>query len=192
MADFTMTKTFMELTANPQSHLSTPEGQNLSHRTLHWETVNGNRNTTTEPMSPVPDCPFRREKSFNGTTCAFAPEVSPQPSRWSGNQRMPPIETSMPANNSKRTHADSPDSNPEDNADGQHIVWTIEYSGKPVASTSKRARKRQCPDNEQIHQSPFQGKDQKKGALDLRYTVKPITWLEMQNIGYNGESTYRR
>ncbi|KAL5346612.1 hypothetical protein ACLOAV_008319 [Pseudogymnoascus australis] len=199
MADFTMTKTFMELsnsTAIPQSHLSTPEGQNLSHRTLHWETVNGNRNTTTEPISPaIPDCTFRYEKSFRGTTCAFAPEMSPQPSRWSGNQRMPLIETSMPANNSKRTHADvdSPDSNPEVNADGQHIVWTIEYGRKPVASTSKRARKRQCPDNEQIHQSPFQGKDQKKGALDLRYTVKPITWLEMQNIEYNvGDVSYKK
>ncbi|KFZ02475.1 hypothetical protein V500_00175 [Pseudogymnoascus sp. VKM F-4518 (FW-2643)] len=86
------------------------------------------------PMSPAiskvvedPDYPFRRDKSSTSTPCAFAPAQSPQLARRSGNQQMPQIETSMPANNSKRPHAemDSSDSGPKDNADGQDIIWTM-------------------------------------------------------------------
>ncbi|OBT40506.1 hypothetical protein VE00_07909 [Pseudogymnoascus sp. WSF 3629] len=171
-----MANTFMQpsnSTATPQSHSPTPEEQNMPHRgRVYWATIMGNSITTAEPVSPAiswvvkdPDCPLGCDKSSTSTTCAFAPAQSPQLARRSGNQQMPPMETSMPANNSKRPHADmdSSDSGQEDNADGQDIIWTIEHLRNPVASTSRR------------------GKDQRKGALDLRYIVEPATWLGMRN-----------
>ncbi|KFZ24926.1 hypothetical protein V502_00603 [Pseudogymnoascus sp. VKM F-4520 (FW-2644)] len=148
----------------------------------------GNSITTAEPISPAiswvvkdPDCPLGCDKPSTSTPCALAPAQLPQLARRSGNQQMTPIETSMPANISKRTHADmdSSESGPEDNADGQDIIWKIEHLRRPVASTTKRVRKRW--DKAQRHESPFHGKDQRKGALDLRYIVKPATWLGMRN-----------
>lgn len=187
-------------TATPQSHSPTPEEQNMPHRgRVYWATIMGNSITTAEPVSPAiswvvkdPDCPLGCDKSSTSTTCAFAPAQSPQLARRSGNQQMPPIETSMPANNSKRPHADmdSSDSGQEDNADGQDIIWTIEHLRNPVASTSRRVRK--LWDKAQRHESPFQGKDQRKGALDLRYIVEPATWLGMRNYTECiGELTFR-
>lgn len=53
----------------------------------------------------------------------------------------------MPANNSKRPHAEmdssnfnEDDSGLEDNANEQDIIWTIEHSGKLVLSSRKRIR----------------------------------------------------
>ncbi|KFY27453.1 hypothetical protein V491_00906 [Pseudogymnoascus sp. VKM F-3775] len=175
-------------TSTPRSHSPTPEEQNMPDRGKgYWATIMDNSINTAEPISPaIPwvvkdtDCPLRCDKSSTSTTCTFAPAQSPQPSRRSG--KMVPIETSMPANNRKRPHADmdSADSDPEDNAKGRDIRWTIEHLRKPVAS----GQLRNLWDKAQRYQSPFRVKGQRKDALDLKYIVEPPTWLEMQNIGY--------
>ncbi|KFX99928.1 hypothetical protein V490_01579 [Pseudogymnoascus sp. VKM F-3557] len=150
-----------------------------------WATITGS-SITAEPISPAiscvvkdPDCSLGRDKSSTSNPCAFAPAQSPQLASRSGNHQMPAIETSMLVNNSKRSHAemDSSDSGVEDNADGQDI-WIIEYPRKPVASSSKQTR--ELWNKAQRHESPFRGRDQRKGALNLRYIVEPATWLGMQ------------
>ncbi|KFY24515.1 hypothetical protein V491_02127 [Pseudogymnoascus sp. VKM F-3775] len=110
--------------------------------------------------------PPTRDKLLTTTPSTLAPAQSPQLPRLR-NQQMPLIKTFMPAN------MDS-----SDNGDRQDTLWTIKYPRKPVVGSSKRIWK--LWNKGQRHESPFHGKDQRKGALDLRYNVESAIWLGMQ------------
>lgn len=155
-----MANTFIHpprLSSDPNSYMPTTEEQN---RRVHWATV------IDKSIITASDCPPARDKSLTTTPSTFAPAQSPQLPRLR-NQQMPLIKTFMPAN------MDS-----SDNGDRQDTLWTIKYPRKPVVGSSKRIWK--LWNKGQRHESPFHGKDHRKGALDLRYNVESAIWLGMQ------------
>lgn len=149
----------------------------------YWATIMDNSITPAEPISAVISL-VKEPESSTSTPRAFAAAQLPQLAR-SGNQKMPRVETTMP-----HAEMDYSNSGPEDNADERNIKWTVSHPRNPVASSSKRVRRLWT--NAQRHKSPFRGEYQREGALDLRYIVKPATWLGMQNyVEYTGELTWR-